>query len=321
MDQKSDTTIVDGDAAEAKAGRRRLLGLAAGAAAVGAVAAVSGGSSASAADGGNLLIGSQNTGSATTHLRRTAASAGNVFTAHDAPVYPFSAYPAGVGGYGYGNAGVTNGVYGFSQARSGATTTGYGLVGYTTAAGRSPLLLQSDGGDPRDHAFAHRSGELTVDGGGNLWACVEGGTPGTWLKLAGPTTGGAFHTIDPVRAYDSRKSAYPTNGPLAPNSSRLVSVADGHDGDGAVTDTDVVPEGATAITCNLTVAGPTGANYLSMTPGDAASFTASSINFVAGSALANGITSKLDDSRQVKVFCGDQGGSAHFIIDVTGFYL
>jgi hypothetical protein len=85
--------------------------------------------------------------------------------------------------------------------------------------------------------------------------------------------------------------------------------------------TDVVPEGATAITYNITVAQPTGVNWLSVAPGDqtdAPQF--SSINFDVGRNDANGLTGKLDDDRQVAVFCGDDVGSCHFIIDVTGYY-
>ena len=50
-------------------------------------------------------------------------------------------------------------------------------------------------------------------------------------------------------------------------------------------------------------------------------FTASTINWPGGFDCANGTIVKLDASRQLKVFCGDQAGSTHFIIDVTGYYL
>ena len=59
-------------------------------------------------------------------------------------------------------------------------------------------------------------------------------------------------------------------------------------------------------------------------PGDAASFTTSTINWDGpGKSLANGGTVKLDANRQVKVFCSDPAAvsSTEFIIDVTGYYL
>ena len=37
-----------------------------------------------------------------------------------------------------------------------------------------------------------------------------------------------IHAITPSRAYDSRKTAYTVNGPLAPNTNRVVSLADSH---------------------------------------------------------------------------------------------
>ena len=129
-----------------------------------------------------------------------------------------------------------------------------------------------------------------------------------------------FVAISPARVYDSRKSGNTPNGLLAPNSNRVVSVKDARNDAGAVTTPDIVPAGATAITFNLTVTGTTGPNFLSVTPGDATSVTASSINFPGGDDRANGGVSKLDASRQIKVFNGDQSGSTHFIIDVTGYY-
>lgn len=37
--------------------------------------------------------------------------------------------------------------------------------------------------------------------------------------------------------------------------------------------------------------------------------------------LAKSLAIKLDASRQIKVFCGDQTGATHFIVDVTGYYV
>ena len=66
---------------------------------------------------------------------------------------------------------------------------------------------------------------------------------------------GRFFPIDPVRAYDSR-AALPEPGLLGPNSSRVILVKDSRaNGSGAVLAADVVPVGATAIACNLTVTG------------------------------------------------------------------
>ena len=137
---------------------------------------------------------------------------------------------------------------------------------------------------------------------------------------ATPETGTVFHPISPIRAYDSRNPVYPNSGLLGPNTSRVISIKDGHDGAGAVNALDVVPVGATAITYNITIGAPTGPNFVAVTPGDAASFLASAVNFNGTADIANAATVAIDVNRQIKVWGGDQSGSAHVIIDVTGYY-
>ena len=171
----------------------------------------------------------------------------------------------------------------------------------------------------------HVPGELYADLDGTLWFAVPatpGGTGVRWVKLAGTTTAGAFHSITPSRAYDSRKTAYTVNGPLAPNSSRVVSLADSHTTEGVVITANVVPVGATAAEVNVTVSSPTNKNFLAVAAGNAASTPTSLLNWDLGvTQIANSITVPLDASRQIKVFCGDQAGSTDFIVDVFGFYL
>lgn len=131
----------------------------------------------------------------------------------------------------------------------------------------------------------------------------------------------AFTPIDPARVYDSRLAAYgPNNGVMARNTSRIVSVKDGRDAAGTIVAPDIVPDGAAAVAINVTVSGPTGPNFLSVVPGNATAFTASTINWPGGFDAANGAIVKLDASRQLKLFCGDQAGSTHVIVDVTGYY-
>ena len=132
--------------------------------------------------------------------------------------------------------------------------------------------------------------------------------------------GQVFVPISPSRVYDSRIPAYPQSGPLTPNSSRTISVKDGRNAAGAITSPDVIPAGATAITYNLTVTGPTGPNFVAVTPGGAAGFTASAMNFNGTSDLANAATVTLGGDREITVWGGDQTGSTNVIIDVTGYY-
>lgn len=87
--------------------------------------------------------------------------------------------------------------------------------------------------------------------------------------------------------------------------------------------TDVVPAGASAVSLNLTIVAPTSpTGYLAVTPGDAATFVASSINWSAvGAILANGGVAKLDANRQIRVFAGGAIGTVDFVVDVTGYYV
>jgi hypothetical protein len=244
-------------------------------------------------------------------------------------------FPAAVGGYGKGT--VPNGLHGSTLVR-----TGFGVVAANLAAAApapadpAPIALALAspngsqirflaGGTAGPSAGTHLAGELYVDADGTLWFSVPTGSSTAsvkWVKLAGTTSVGAFHPIVPVRAYDSRQTGYAVRGVLAPKTSRVISVADGHGPNGAVTAANAVPVGASAVAVNVTAASPTGPNFFAVTPGDATSTATSALNWEATTTqIANGITVKLDAERQLKVFCGDQTGSAHVILDIFGYYL
>ena len=248
-----------------------------------------------------------------------------------------AAFPASLGGYGDDD--VVHGVHG-----STTNPLGYGVIAANltpdAATGVEPApkglavasmhgsqiqFVELPGAVSGPTTGTHVPGELYADGDGTLWFAVPatpGGTGVRWVKLAGTSTAGAFHSITPSRAYDSRKTAYPVSGPLAPNTSRVVSLADSHTTEGALITANVVPVGATAAQINLTVSSPSNKNFLAVAAGDAASTPTSLLNWDLGvTQIANAITVPLDASRQIKVFCGDQAGSTDFIVDVFGYYL
>jgi hypothetical protein len=173
---------------------------------------------------------------------------------------------------------------------------------------------------PPTRADPHNEGEFVVDDNSDLWYCVTPGSPGTWLKLSGPTTAGQFHAIDPSRVYDSRVPQ-PSPGALASGTSRTITVRNSRTTDaGAIVNPDLVPAGATAISFNLTIADTVGSGYLAVNAGGDNSIRASSINWsTSGQVLANGLVVKLDASRQITVVCGG-GGSTNFVVDVLGYY-
>jgi hypothetical protein len=116
----------------------------------------------------------------------------------------------------------STGVHGNSALSTGVTGTGnYG--GYFSGAaaalvvGKNPNLV----GPP--NTGNHQKGEMTTDSNGLLWFCINDGTPGTWIRLAGPPSGHAGGAIAylsvPVRLLDARNGASSglvNRGPLGP---------------------------------------------------------------------------------------------------------
>jgi hypothetical protein len=305
-----------------------LTGFAGAAAAGLAVGALKSSGPALAADTDPITVGADHDGTLLTQLRRpTGATDIDVLAVNDAvAAVTTSSYPAALGAGAAGNT-VYNGVHGLASSRDDAeVTTGFGLIGNATDAARAPIWLVPRA-DPNDDTIEHQVGEIVVDADGHFWACVATGTPGTWIDLAAPLVDTTalqpqYFPIDPIRCYDSRVTTYAENGPLAPNEQRVVSVADSYDRDGVLLAADAVPAGATAVTYNITIAQPTGHNFLSVAAGDATDPPAvSSINFDVGRNDANGLTGRVDGDRQLAVFCGDDTGSTHFVIDVNGYYL
>ena len=342
-----DTTDTDLNTGDRRAMLRKLAIGGAGAAA--GVVLLSNGS-ASAADNNTLLLGSNlaqtanNTTSTPTIVDFTpsvaptqgpsALSVGGYVPAANSP------FPAGVGGYG--DATIANGVHGSTTAAAGFGVVAANLAP-AAAAATDPvptgLAVASLGGAqvrfvPLTGAVTgpttgkHVAGELYADKDGTLWFTVPAptttdATAVRFVKLAGTPTSGAFHAIDPQRVYDSRQAAYAVKGVMAPNSNRVISVADGRATEGgAVTTTNVVPVGATAVQINLTAANMTAPNFLSVTAGDKTSTNTSLLNWSPSDIqIANSITVPVDASRQIKVFNGNQTGSTDVIVDVFGYHL
>jgi hypothetical protein len=225
------------------------------------------------------------------------------------------------------------GVVGRSSTAAGVTgvsSSSAGVEAYSTSSidlrctgsGRMWMAAHTSSGAPT--VGGHSAGEVIRDDQGNFFVCVagDGTTAGSWRRIGGPATAGQFHAVDPFRAYDSRRTTYPLSGPLAMDASRVISVKDARDGAGVITEADVIPVGATAVSYNITVINPTSpGGFLAVAPGNAASTAVASVNwFGAGQTIGNASVVRLDGNRQVKVFAGGQPGAAGFAIDVVGYY-
>jgi hypothetical protein len=295
---------------------------------------------ASAIDGDPILAAETNTATLPTIIDFTPAAAPtegpSAFSAGGYVPPATSPFPAGVGGYG--DSTIPNGVHGSTTAPA-----GYGVVAANladaAAADTDPVptaqaiaspngthLLLLAGGVSGPAAGAHVAGELYVDADGTLWFTVPTATAGEvrFVKLAGTPTTGSFHAINPERVYDSRQPGYPTalQGQMAPNTNRVISVADGRSANGTVTNANAIPAGATAVQINLTAANMTAPNFLSVTAGDVTTTETSLLNWSDGDIqIANSITVPVDAEREIRVFNGNQTGSTDVIVDVFGYYL
>ncbi|HWL45035.1 MAG TPA: hypothetical protein VNQ73_18975 [Ilumatobacter sp.] len=319
----------------------RRVALVGGAAAAGAALATAVSRPAAAANGDPLRAGRVNVAAETTELRYDFPIGGtprsHVLAVTDGvwlPQVPNSSNDEEVGTRSailgwcgndavVGVTGVSNsGVRGSAGGRfHGESPTSYGLIA-SGRRGTLRLMPPRNGGTPTpppDRADPHHAGEITIDDHNDIWVCVVSGSPGSWRKLSGPATAGSFHPITPVRVFDSRLVAVPNSGKLAADGDRLVGVGHGRNiQTGEVSATDAVPEGATAISFNVTVTGTTGPGYVFVGPGDATEVTGSTINYTADLTLANGGVVKLDGNRNVKLFC--KVSATDVILDVTGYY-
>ena len=141
----------------------------------------------------------------------------------------------------------------------------------------------------------------------------SGGTP---LVYGGEGTGrildpGNFHTLKPCRLIDTRRAADPLGGPaLLAGADRVFTLAGTCD----------VPSSATAVSVNVAVAGSTVAGNLRLYPAGQPLPLVSSINYAAGQTRANNGIVPLGPGGQIAVRCAQASGTAHFILDVNGYF-
>jgi hypothetical protein len=202
------------------------------------------------------------------------------------------------------------------------------------AALQNQLNQLEAAGDPER---ASRRGMLKLAAGAAAGVIAGGMVMGASPASAGAgyPSDGYFFSMTPQRVYDSRWTnaasgiAATKLGRLSRNESRVISLKDGRSSSGRVTTADLLPVTTSmgvvttpvqSIAYNLTVCQPSGANYLSLAPGDATTAPAtSSINFFSND-IANGGIISISLDRELKVFCGNDLGGCHFILDITGFY-
>ncbi len=128
-----------------------------------------------------------------------------------------------------------------------------------------------------------------------------------------------YHALTPCRVLDTRTVSTQTNGNPIPSSTTENYRVQGNCG---------VPNGAAAVTVNLTVVSPTKTGFVSLWPSGGAFPTVSTINVNANEpALANGaivpLTAvSLSTDKDLALIYGIASGTAttHIVLDVTGYF-
>ena len=158
---------------------------------------------------------------------------------------------------------------------------------------------------------------LPVDKDGKLSA-VYAATSGTTDLIFDATgyflqtnSGGAtYHDVDPVRVLDTREADVGLAGKFVSGTPRTWQITG-----------PAIPEGATAVTANITVVNQSKAGYVSLGPVATASPLTSTINFPVGDIRANGVTVKLSPTGTLSaVYKAVAGATTHLVLDVTGYF-
>jgi streptogramin lyase len=143
---------------------------------------------------------------------------------------------------------------------------------------------------------------------GSVWFTEQGANRIGRIERA-PRVG--FFTLEPCRLADTRRPDGLLGGPaLVAGAERVFTII----GNCAV------PVTAKAVSVNLTVTAPTASGNLLLYPGGTTRPRVSTINYQPGQTRAsNGIVT-LGLGGDVTVYCGQGSGTAHFVLDVTGYF-
>ena len=129
----------------------------------------------------------------------------------------------------------------------------------------------------------------------------------TWHAVAG-----TYHTVPPVRLLDTR-SANGLSGPFLAGTARTFQVT----GRGGPSN---IPDGADAVTANVTVVKPSAASSVYLGPQEIDSPTTATINFNKSDITAYGSTIALSDTGSMSGTYMALTGSTDLVVDVTGYF-
>jgi uncharacterized repeat protein (TIGR01451 family) len=167
----------------------------------------------------------------------------------------------------------------------------------TTIANQATVSYDADGNGTNDATT------LTDD------PDEPGANDSTSFVVVSPTMD--FYSLEPCRLLDTRNALGTFGGPaLAAGADRVFPLF-GRCG---------IPSTARALSVNLTVTQPTAQGNLRLYPAGTPLPLVSSINYVAGQTRANNAIAPLNGLGELAVRCTQAAGTAHFILDVNGYF-
>jgi glucose/arabinose dehydrogenase len=196
----------------------------------------------------------------------------------------------------------------------GLSVNGFPLTGPQTVTSWQGWVLQATA------PFSQASGADTFvfwswsTGSGNPLVTTTPASPATYTATyqravdEGPLN---FFTVAPCRLVDTRREAGPLGGPA------LVA---GGEREFDVLGACGISAGARAIAVNVTVTGSAAPGSLYLWATDELRPASSIVEFTAGSTRANNAVLRLGPSGGFWTFCATAPGSAHLIVDVTGYF-
>ncbi len=203
------------------------------------------------------------------------------------------------------------------------------LVATAEAGQAIPLFGTGKGQPPLNYTWRVYQGLTLVKelAGASSWWQTGGLAPGLYTAVMGITNASGvaeslpqlllvngatpldFYTIEPCRVLDTRFGS-----PLGTGAAKIVSLAG----------TCGIPATARAVAANVTIPAPAINGNVSLYPGNYPAVGTSTINFVAGSTIANNAMLPLatDGTGTVAALAGlPAGTTVNLVIDVAGYYV
>jgi hypothetical protein len=292
---------------------------------------------ARAIDGVGLLIGAIGDANNTATTRTLLTYAGPAFSTPDGNTNFFQirdstvdqVQPDTAGIASFVNTKARTAILGYSQGDgvgvNGVSEQGFGVIAFCRdgvgghfQGGRANVNLPPFGEPPPVRTDAHLQGELVDDRNGDLWLCVESGSPGIWRKLAGRFSAGQLHLLpSPLRVYDSRATT--SDGPLATGAQRTVSLSASGATGTVLPQVPLQPSGALI---SLTITQTVDSGFLAVFANGAPYLGNSNINWYAeNQVVAVTTVTAVDAAQLITVLAGGPAGATtQFVVDVIGYY-